>query len=275
MEKRVKINGIEDIELEQFELCENLIEEECIIKTSFSMISPGTELSRVFGLKKGATYPVYPGYCSVGTVKQKAEGFDMVSVGDRVLFSAPHGSCQVFNYLKSDGKILYKLNPKLSDEEGCFLMMCWIALNGILPVDVKVGSTVGIFGMGNLGIILALIYQNSGCKVYGIDPVKSRCEHATKMGLKHVIDCEPSKQKEEIQSLTNKEGFEIVVDASGMSKCIEVCIDSASVFGQVVLLGSPRESYQTDMTPIFNQIHTKMLKVIGAMNRRYPYFKQE
>jgi hypothetical protein len=41
---------------------------EVFIESLISMISPGTELSRVFGLKKGATYPVRPGYCTVGKV---------------------------------------------------------------------------------------------------------------------------------------------------------------------------------------------------------------
>ncbi|HQB32479.1 MAG TPA: hypothetical protein PLI19_04005, partial [Erysipelotrichaceae bacterium] len=52
----------------------DLQDNEAIILTDFSMISAGTELSRVFEIKKGFSYPVRPGYCSVGTVLKKGAG---------------------------------------------------------------------------------------------------------------------------------------------------------------------------------------------------------
>ncbi|MFI3284865.1 MAG: zinc-binding dehydrogenase, partial [Erysipelotrichaceae bacterium] len=159
-------------------------------------------------------------------------------------------------------------------EEGCFLMMCWIAMNGILPVNVKMGSKVGIFGLGNLGLILSLLYKAANCEVYAIDPVSSRGERARKMGIDHVIDAPIHAQKQAIQEATNHHGFDIVIDASGVSGCIASCIDSAADFAQVVLLGSPRVAHEMDVTPVFNQIHMKMLQVIGAMNRRYPFFPE-
>ena len=71
--------------------------------------------------------------------------------------------------------------------------------------------------------------------------------------------------------LTNNKGFDIVVDATGMSSAIELGCKIAATYGQVLLMGSPRTEYVGNMTETFSAIHMKMLTVIGALNRRYSY----
>ena len=244
---------------------------EALIESRVSMISPGTELSRAFGLKAGASYPVYPGYCSVGVILDKGEGLTAFEVGDRVLFSGPHASVQVYDVTHSDGGVLYRLDPRLSDDEGAFLMMGWIAMNGILHADVKLTDTVAIYGLGNLGLVLALLYKAMGVKVIGLDPVKQRADTARKAGLVHIVDGAPADQVKAVLALTSGRGADIVVDATGLSAAIVNAIASAAKHAQVILLGSPREAYVTDITPTLNAIHMKLLKVIGALNRGFPY----
>jgi 2-desacetyl-2-hydroxyethyl bacteriochlorophyllide A dehydrogenase len=271
LSKQVFVNGKMDIEIKDVELhTENLKPTECLIETYVSYISPGTELSRVFALKKGATYPMQPGYCSVGRILKKGSGVYQAEVGDIVFNSAPHGSHCIYDYTKTDGT-LYKLNPDTLLEEGAFLNMCLIAMNGILPVDMKLGDTCVIMGLGTLGLILSILYKEAGARVIAVDPVKSRCRQALDMGIECVVDVPISEQYEKIMELTGGKGAEIVVDASGVSACIETAVRLTATYGQVVLLGSPRVSHTSDITPTFNAIHMKMLTVIGALNSRYPY----
>jgi 2-desacetyl-2-hydroxyethyl bacteriochlorophyllide A dehydrogenase len=274
--KEIIIHGIQDVSLEEREIQpESLQPAECLIETSVSLISPGTELSRVFGLKQGATYPVSPGYCSVGTIQAKGDSLSHVQVGDRVLFSGPHASRQIYDYTKSDGGILFPLDPALSNEEGAFLMMCWIAMNGILPAEVKLGDHVVVFGLGTLGLILSLLYQEMGVNVLAVDPVKERCALARTMGVESTLDCVPDQQIKEIMDHTNQQGADIVVDATGLSICILSSFEVAAKNGQVLLLGSPRTPFTADVTPYLNMIHRKMLTVRGSFNRRYPYQERE
>ncbi|MGN1343457.1 MAG: zinc-binding dehydrogenase, partial [Traorella sp.] len=252
--KNVIINGVEDISIVEKELNEQLNEQEYLIETEVSLISAGTELSRVFGLKKGAKYPSAPGYCSVGKVLKCGNKSSSIQPDDRVLFSAPHGSAHVFDPAKSDGGILYKLNPETSSVDGTFLMMCWIAMNGILPVDVKLSDTVAIVGLGTLGLVCSVYYKQMGCDVIAIDPVKKRGDVARSLGIENVVDCRVEQQYEEVMKLTNQRGVDIVVDASGLSSCIEFAVKIAAMYGQVVLMGSPRVDYVTNVTPTFNAI---------------------
>lgn len=272
--KSIRIDGKEDVKVITSELKQELRSDECLMKCHKSLISPGTELSRVYALKKGATYPVSPGYCSVGTVLELGKDVKDVELQARYLYSAPHASMHHFNQLRSDGGVLYKLNEKTTDEEGCFLMMIWIAMNGILPIDVKITDKVGIFGLGNLGLILTLLYKQMGCEVYAIDVAKNRGQKAEKLGIENIIDVAPEQQMEMILDKTEGHGFDVVVDASGMSRCIEVCFQAAARYGNVVLLGSPREDYHCNVTPMLNAIHMKMLNVVGGFNRRYPFSEE-
>ena len=86
--KYAVVNGIRDVAIAEREIHpEHLSPTECLLETHVSFISAGTELSRVFGLKKGAAYPAYPGYCSVGKLLKKGEDIYQAEEGDIVLFS--------------------------------------------------------------------------------------------------------------------------------------------------------------------------------------------
>ena len=269
--KQVFVNGKMDVEVKSVELDENNLKPtECLIETYVSYISPGTELSRVFALKQGATYPMQPGYCSVGRILKKGSAVYQAEVGDIVFNSAPHGSHCIYDYTTTDGT-LYKLSDDTTFEEGAFLNMCQIAMNGILPVDMKLGDTCVVMGLGTLGLILSILYKEAGARVIAVDPVKSRCRQALDMGIECVVDSPIAEQYAKIMELTQGKGAEVVVDATGVSACIETAVCLAAKYGQVVLLGSPRVSYTSDITPTFNAIHMKMLTVIGALNSRYPY----
>ena len=85
----------EDFQFDAAELKNN----EAIIETSMSLISAGTELSRVYAIKQGFSYPVYPGYSALGTVLAKGQGLTSLNVGDRVFYSGPHASINRFSHV--------------------------------------------------------------------------------------------------------------------------------------------------------------------------------
>ena len=274
--KSVVISGVKDVRIVEETIDPKaLASGACLIETEVSLISAGTELSRVFGLKKGAAYPVRPGYCSVGRVLAAGDRVTAAKAGDRVLFSGPHSSLQLYDPQKSDGGVLFGLRGETRPVDGAFLMMCWIAMNGILPADVKLGDTAAVLGMGTLGIIAALYYQQMGVDVIALEPVAHRAELAKSMGIRRVLHCQPEEQYEAVMSATGGRGADLVVDAAGFSQSIETGIKIAAKYGQVILMGSPRTDYVTNVTDSFNAIHTKMLTVIGALNRRYPYAEKE
>ena len=241
---------------------------EAIIKAEYSMISAGTELSRAFAIKKGFKYPVRPGYCMVGTVIEKGEDLDL-EVGDKVFSGSNHASITRYsNSGKTQGGSIFKLPNGIDLKEATAINLCLIAIQGVNLSEVKLGDTVAIFGLGNIGIIVGLMYQKLGCKVIGLDPVESRCLLAKEMGIKNVSS--NVNQKEVIDEITKSKGADICVDVTGASPAIINAIACSKKYGQVILLGSPRQGYECDITPTLNAIHMKNLKVIGAFNESCP-----
>lgn len=270
----VSLTGIGESEVVKEEIdTSNLKDNEAIIKAEYSMISAGTELSRAFALKQGFKYPVRPGYCMVGKIIEKGKDIK-AEIGDRVFASAPHASLVRYSSEnRVQGPTIMKLDQELDPKEATIINLLLVALQGVNLTEVKLGYTVGVFGLGNIGIVTALMYKKLGCKVIGLDIIEKRCELAKSMGIEYVVS-NPN-QKEEIDKLTNNKGLDIAVDVTGVSQVIMSCIDNARAYGQVLLLGSPRVSYECDITPTLNKLHMKNLKVLGGFNQTAPIHEVE
>lgn len=264
-------------EIESFDYNpENLKDNEAIIETSMSLISAGTELSRVYEIKQGFSYPVYPGYTTIGKVLAKGKDVEGVEVGDRVFCTAHHASINIHKQSnKTQGSQLFKMDERLTDKQMCLVQMGMIAMNAINVTNGQITDTVAIYGLGTIGIITALLFKSAGLRVIAFDPIKSRCELAKDLGIEEVYDCAPDKQVEILKSITNGKGADINVDVSGISGAINNCVLGAAKHGQVILLGSPRAPFTCDVTPIFNAIHMKMLEVKGAFNECQAFYEVE
>lgn len=245
------------------ELSDKLKNDEALIKCNYSMISAGTELSRFAGIKK--TYPFLPGYCSVGNVLKVGKNISDLKPGDLVYYNAPHASHSIWTRdNKTQGKFIFKLDKKTNQKYATILNLGLVAIQGVNLSSVKVGDTVVVYGLGNIGLLTCLLYKKLGCRVIGIDPVKNRRQLANKMHIKTL---------ENPKTVLDK--ADIVVDVTGASSAI---IDAAKVckqYGELILLGSPRQGYETNITPFLSDIHMKNIKVIGAFNNTCPVYPVE
>ena len=245
------------------EINEDIKDNEYLIECMYSMISAGTELSRFAGIKK--TYPFLPGYCSVGKVLKVGKNIKDIKKNDIVFYNAPHASHSIWiNDDITQGRLVYKLDKKINPMHATIINLGLVAIQGVNLSKVQAGDTVIIFGLGNIGLITCLIYKKLGCSVIGIDPVKHRRDLAKKMKIK---------VSDDYKEFINK--ADIVVDVTGISPAIINATEVCKKYGQVILLGSPRQAYETNITPLLSNIHMKNLKVIGAFNNTCPVNEHE
>ena len=265
----VELTGIGKSHLNKEEISTNdLKDNEAIVKAEYSLISAGTELSRAFALKKGFSYPVRPGYSLVGRIVEKGKDIQ-AEKGDPVFVNAPHASLVRWDDTdRVQGHQIIRLPDDIDLKEATALNLLLVALQGVNLLNTRAGMNTGVFGLGNIGIFTGLICKKMGMKAIGLDPVTKRCELAEKMGFEYTIDSQD--QKEQINRITEGRGLDIAIDVTGLSPVIMNCADSARAYGQVLLLGSPRQAYETDITPFLSNIHMKDLKVIGAFNKTVP-----
>lgn len=242
-----------------------------VIQNETSIISAGTELARLNGMEKDGGFPCRPGYGSIGRIIAKGEGVTDYNLGARVFYAGKHASVQRFRHGENHQwaylfPVLEEVDP-VAVSVGC---MAEIAMTGPNFTNMRLGDTVAVFGLGMVGILAAMMYKIRGARVIGVDPVRERCALARKVGIELTVDAAPGDQVAEVLKLTGGKGAEVTVDAVGHTAVICNCIKATALFGQVILLGSPRAPYQGDLTPAFWDIHINGLEVRGAHMWRYP-----
>ena len=252
----------------------NLQPNEAIIQAEASMISAGTELSRVFEIKKGFSYPVRPGYSAVGKILAKGGGLTDLKVGDRVFYTGPHTSvCRFSRGTRTQGPMIFKLPEGIEAREGTLITLALVAISGVNSMEVRLGDRVGVFGMGMIGLLAAVMLRKLGADVVAIDPVPERCALAQQMGVTQILDCPAEEQLAQLQARFG--GLDGAMDVTGAARAIETAVLACKKYGQVALLGTPRAACTLDVTPMLNAIHMRMLRVTGAFNSLEPVFESE
>lgn len=171
---------------------------EVLIKTSFSMISTGTEkmllnfgrasyidkarqqpekVQQVFhkimtdgiletfkSVNRKLDQPIPLGYSNVGTVIAVGHCVDTFKPGDRVISNGSHA--EIVCVFKN---LCHKIPDNVTDEEAAFTVPGAIALQGIRLANITFGESVVVIGLGLIGQITAQILKANGCKVLGID----------------------------------------------------------------------------------------------------------
>jgi 2-desacetyl-2-hydroxyethyl bacteriochlorophyllide A dehydrogenase len=237
---------------------------EVVVRNEASIISAGTELARLNGLE-GLQFPCRPGYGSVGRVLAIGSGVTDFKADDRVFYAGKHASVQRFMHGQDhQWGLLFPVPEALSASDAVFACMAQIAMTAPNITELALSDTVAVFGLGLVGNLAAQLYRLAGARVIGIDPVARRCELAKKVGIETVIDVPPERQVEALKELTQGKGAAVTVDAVGHSAIINNCVEGTALFGQVILLGSPRAPFSANMTPMMSQIHIRGLVVRGA-----------
>jgi len=248
---------------------------EVVIQNEASIISSGTELANLYAVgRKNPVFPYYPGYGAIGRIIAKGSGVTDFEIGERTYFAGKHASVQKFEHANEEQwSHLFKIDQRLDPVEGVVGCMAEIALTAPNITPLKLNDTVAIFGLGIVGVLASMLYKIYGAKVIGLDPVKERCALAKRVGIETVIDALPEAQVEELKKITGGRGADITVDCVGHSAVICNCVKGTAYMGQIVLLGTPRAPYESDMNPMLQDVHVRGLVMRGALLERYPLKK--
>lgn len=281
--KRQKIVFTED---SRVEFHEDLFEDtvagpsEIIVKNKYSMVSAGTELACLAGIEGWFPLPGTPGYLSVGEIIEKGEAVNDLEAGDIVYVFGPHASVfKVDTSCRWGG--MHIIVPKgLRQDIAPFARMASIAMTALRMSNIELGDDVAVAGLGSIGNFAAQQAQLQGANVICFDVNEKRIELAGQCGLQNAFNSSGIDIVEEIKSRTNGRGVSTLIDATGSSALIESMMSAVALYGEVILVGTPRASYETNLTKILQDVHlntgpNSSLTLKGALEFRYPTFEQE
>ncbi|NJD60822.1 MAG: zinc-binding dehydrogenase, partial [Anaerolineae bacterium] len=125
--------------------------------------------------------PMPLGYSSAGVIEAVGEGLKSFKVGDRVA-CAGGGYAVHAEYELVPQNLLALLPEQVDFESAAFTTLGAIALHGFRLVGAQLGESVGVIGLGLLGLLTVLLARAAGCQVFGVDLDESRVRLAKELG---------------------------------------------------------------------------------------------
>jgi 2-desacetyl-2-hydroxyethyl bacteriochlorophyllide A dehydrogenase len=176
----------------------------------------------------------------VGEVVGVGANVEGWQVGERV---AGWTAFQEFVVMSAAGAM--KVPPSVSDEEAVFVPWGATTLHAVHRAQILLGDSVAVFGQGPLGLLVTQWAKLSGADtLIAVDVRDSRLSLAQELGATHVINAAKEDVHERVMSLTDGQGADVVIEASGVPAVAADAVAVARVKARVVFLGW----YQTPVT---------------------------
>jgi threonine dehydrogenase-like Zn-dependent dehydrogenase len=247
------LKGERSLEFEPLEL-PTLGPEDVLIRTLFSGVSAGTELSqyrgsnpfmhrhwdaaaRLFVAAEAPSWP-YPvrnlGYEESGEVVEVGPSVDDIRPGQRIFGTWGHRTHHVAHrdYVR-DRLLPADADPRI----GIFSHIGAVALNGVHDAGIRMGDLVVVFGLGVPGQIVAQAARASGATVIGVDPVEQRRELALRLGADRVLDPTKTSVAELLKTETGGRGADVCIEVSGNAAALAEAIRTVAYASRVVAMG--------------------------------------
>ena len=273
--RRAIVRRENHVELETADLPDSPAPGEVLIETETTFISAGTELANYTGIDptvhmRGAwnAYPKVPGYANVGRVLASAGEAARFSEGTRVFSFGPHASHHIQQTTGRRGLVVEAPEGIDSAAAAAARMAC-VAITALQTSSVQVHDRVAVFGLGVVGNLAAQFFQLAGARVIGVDPMTARRELAMRVGIDRVIPGGDDVESQ-IREITGADLPLITVDAVGHSAVVEQAAAVTAPFGEVILLGTPRMPYESNLTTAMRDIHHKWIDFKSALEWKIP-----
>ncbi|GIK74013.1 MAG: oxidoreductase [Chloroflexota bacterium] len=244
-----------------------------LVEVTYSLISPGTEISSVQsanqsliskvldqpdrikkllghlrsqGIQKtiakvqGQTGQLTPlGYSCSGVVTQVGEGVTEFQPGDQV-------ACAGAGIANHAEMVLVPRNLVVKIPDGCDLRSAAsvtlgaIALQGVRRAEPRLGEIVVVIGLGLLGQLTTQILKAAGCRVIGIDVDARRVALAKTLGADAALNPSEVAIINETLHLTAGYGADatIITAASNSDEIVQQAMEITRKKGRVVVVGA-------------------------------------
>jgi 2-desacetyl-2-hydroxyethyl bacteriochlorophyllide A dehydrogenase len=236
--------------------------DEILVKTLFSTVSPGTELAWINHMENTpGVYPYFPGYSCCGKIEKIGKDVKDLEIGDVVTANVSHCS----RFIQKASKCI-KIPSPVDFLEASAFRLASISLQGIRKADIQIGDDVAVLGLGAIGNLAAQLAFVAGAgKVVAFDFVESRRVLAHSCGI---LYC-----KENGNTPDNENAFNVVIEATGNPKAVVTALKMVKPLGTVILLGSTRGL--VDGLNVYADIHRKGITVIGAHEMHRAHSEQD
>ena len=244
--------------------------ESVAVRMEYTVVSGGTERANLMAMPNaGKTFPRRLGYCGVGHVVEVGEQVRSVKPGDRVLVY--HGNHSQYNVVP-EIKVTKVTQEQIDSLEAAFVVIATMGLGGVRKLEVELGESAMVMGLGLLGIFAVQFLRLSGAyPVIAADLNPERRALALELGADYALDPSAPDFAENVKTLTRGRGVNACVEVTGVSAAMKQALECASRQGRIALLGCTRIS--DCPVDYYQQVHRPGVKLIGAHNFVRPLYE--
>ena len=267
-------------------------EGEALLKVMYCGVC-GADVSSYTGNHPFTTYPRIPGHEFSAKIQQIPDNDYGLEVGDIVTanpyfncgncYSCQRGfvNCCTDNQtmgVQRDGSFCEYISMPidriipgngLNAKELALIEPFAISYHALSKVNLKETDKVLIVGSGPIGLFALMSAKLTNAKVYVCDVLEGRLEKAIELGADGVINTKRISLEEATKEITSGNGFDVCIEACGLSDTFLSCIEAVAFAGSIVLIGNGKK----DTTFNHSILLKKELKVYGSRNAYSTDFK--
>lgn len=260
--KQILFTDVHKAELVEVDV-RDIKENEVLTEMDYTVVSGGTERANILGMQNaGKKFPKALGYCGIGHVLKVGTAVTSVAAGDRVLVY--HGNHMEYN-IRPEADITKVTNENVSSLDAAFTIIASMGLGGVRKLELELGESAMVMGLGLLGIFAVQFCRLSGAyPVIAADLNPARRELALQLGADYAFDPSAPDFVEQVKKVTNGKGVRGTVEVTGVSAAMKQALACASWMGRISLLGCTRVS--DCAVDYYTQVHRPGIKLIGAHN---------
>jgi len=177
------------------------------------------------------------------------------------------------SYVKVPARCLHHIPDSLPFELACLAEPHAVAYNAMcVNSTIRPGDLVVVLGPGPIGLLCARMAALAGADplvVVGLSGDAARLETARRLGATHLVNVEQENLNDVVRGL-NPLGADLVCDASGASRPLDVALALARPDGQVTKVG-----WSPDLVPVnINPLVQKNVRLQGSFSHNYPVWER-
>lgn len=177
------------------------------------------------------------------------------------------------SYVRVPARCLHRIPDSLPFGLACLAEPHSVAFNAMcVNSTIRPGDFVVVLGPGPIGLLCARMAALAGADplvVVGLSGDAARLETATRLGATRVVNADADRVEDVVRGL-NPLGADLVCDASGASRALDLALALARPDGQVTKVG-----WSPDLLPVNpNPLVQKNLRLQGSFSHTFPTWER-
>jgi 2-desacetyl-2-hydroxyethyl bacteriochlorophyllide A dehydrogenase len=150
----------------------------------------------------------------------------------------------------------YPLPEALGDREGALVEPVSCAVHALHRLGLRTGERALVIGAGTMGLVLLqLLLRDGASRVAMVDVVEDKLRLAERLGAGPTATS--------VEALDEPEGFDVVIDATGVVAALEAGADAVRRGGRLMVFGVAPAEATMRLSPF--RIYNDEITVLGSM----------